>query len=1203
MNATSIIDNFIGDGKINKEILDNCEEFSYKDLAIFSLLLFKYTNSEKISIVIDEKNNEYNFITINKADIIQIKSLPNYIKEEVEIHCISKNEVEQNNVIIIYSESDFNYNELKKYIHFDVKNKVLVSNIFDEYYQKQFADAFKYLKTNKQITYNMSYFDEKKIQEYYKMLNQTEHDFKNKTNIIVDKINIIAKLHPHKKALTFRGEDMTFGELNKKSEILANSIHKKIGNKKIFIPICVDRSFEMYIGILAILKLGSAYVPLDPNLPKKNINYILKDINSQIILTTNKYQNLFLDYETILLNKDMDNYENIESVNIKKDRNDKLYVIYTSGTTGDPKGVLLKNKSVANRLDWMIEKYKFTHKDVFIQKTPFNFDVSVWEIFIPLMIGSRTIIVNPDGHRDTSYLKDIINKYNVSVIHFVPSMLNAFLEEEDSHLCKSIKKVFCSGEELKLKQVEKFFNIFESELHNLYGPTEAAIDVTSYKCEKNTKTVPIGKPIYNMNFLILKDGKVQPTGHRGELYVGGIGLAEGYIKKDEETRRVFINNNFKILDCDKIYKTGDIVRLNKDGDIVYLGRDDKQIKIRGNRVEIGTIESSILKINDVKDVFVKGIEKEYGNILVGFILTNKKSEFWNIEELKRQLSEDLVSYMIPNEFIFMENWELSHNGKIDKKKIIEQYKNDIEKNNLRKNKAANRNLKSIIEDVLSIREVDDSKSFHSIGGDSITALIVSSKAKKNNINITVQDILGSKKISDIKSHTVKNKHRTELHNTRKLSAIQQWFFNKDLNNINKWNMSLFLELKEDVNMKIVTRAIKKVFSEHEIFKTRFIRKNKEYIQKIYNEQNIEVFQFNMKGKTNIKMKKLIDHIQNNLDIEKKLYSVALIEGDQKNYLFLAFHHLIMDGVSWRILIDDIEEYYFSNNDNQKSLSEPFTYNNWCAFQNELVNTSILEKDIYYWNHLFELPEKNIIKKIKDSPGIMSMKQYLSSKYTEYLINKCLDKGYEINEILLAPLADVFRTLNNNNIYVSLEGHGREEIQGFSDFSRTIGWFTSIYPINIKFETKDSQLTILEKIQNHLKSIPYKGMTYGILKNLSNNIREIPKPIIKYNYLGQFKDSQLFHYTNVLDIEDVSKNEKAEYPLDITTRIIDGKLELLIEYDNNFEEDEVMNISNIYLESLKKLIDVLLNTDKDMSISNEDKEVLSKLGYTWEEKDE
>ena len=476
---------------------------------------------------------------------------------------------------------------------------------------------------------------------------------------------------------------ITYYELNKKSNRLALALMNNGVIPDTIVSIKMERSIEMIIGIFGILKAGGAYLPIDPNYPPNRISYILKDSNSILLLTQEKYSNV-ADVGCIVQNFDEIGFkgspgEEFKPVEPKQPSNTIVYVIYTSGSTGFPKGVMIEHHSVINRLTWMQKRYPLNHRDIILQKTTYIFDVSVWELFWWSFLGASLYLLNPGGEKNPQDILAAIEKKNISTLHFVPSMLNVFLEyvrDMDSlkgKLC--LKYVFSSGEALAIHHVEKFreyvFKRSKAVLINLYGPTEATVDVSYFDCphRESINIVPIGKPIDNTGFFVVdKNVSLQPVGVPGELCLSGVGLARGYLNKCDLTHEKFIHNPFiKDLGMDylykRLYRTGDLVRWILDGNIEFLGRIDQQVKIRGFRIELGEIESLLLKYKEIKDVVVLATDTDGEKQLCAYMVSDKEL---TIKELKADLSIHLPEYMIPLHFYQIEKIPLTLNGKLDR---------------------------------------------------------------------------------------------------------------------------------------------------------------------------------------------------------------------------------------------------------------------------------------------------------------------------------------------------------------------------------------------------------------------------------------------------------------------------------------------------------------------------------------------------------
>jgi amino acid adenylation domain-containing protein len=429
-------------------------------------------------------------------------------------------------------------------------------------------------------------------------------------------------------------QHLTYQELNARANQLAHHLQVLGIGPDVLVGICVERSLEMIVGLLGILKAGGAYVPLDPEYPQERLEFMIADSHTPVLLTqaklaqalpTQKAQVICLDadWKTIAQQRQENPEISITSDNL-------IYVIYTSGSTGKPKGAMNLHRGVVNRLLWMQDAYHLTPADRVLQKTPFSFDVSGWEFWWPLITGARMVFAKPGGHKDSAYLVKLIADQQITTLHFVPSMLQVFLEEAGLERCRVLKRVICSGEALPYDLQKRFFEWLDAELHNLYGPTEAAIDVTFWQCERNSKltTVPIGKPIANTQLYIL-DPHLQPVpiGVPGELHLGGVNLARGYLNRRELTAEKFIPNPFGEEPGARLYKTGDLTRYLPDGNVEYLGRLDHQVKIRGFRIELGEIETVLAEHPIVREAVVVAREDRSGDKrLAAYVVPDLKTD-------------------------------------------------------------------------------------------------------------------------------------------------------------------------------------------------------------------------------------------------------------------------------------------------------------------------------------------------------------------------------------------------------------------------------------------------------------------------------------------------------------------------------------------------------------------------------------------------
>ncbi|WP_207682850.1 non-ribosomal peptide synthetase [Desulfonema magnum] len=634
------------------------------------------------------------------------------------------------------------------------------------------ADRFKILLTAiadhpEESVSRLPILPEKEIRQL-QAWNDTPRDYP-KDLTIADLFEQQVEKTPNNTALIFGDQKLTYRQLNKKVNQLAHYL-TRLGTREDtvllsdnpLIAICADRSSEMVIGLLAILKAGGAYVPVDPGYPRDRIAYMLADSATPVLLTQGRVKaNLALEdleHDCVVVCPDETDFTDqpAENPDISRHPDDLAYVIYTSGSTGKPKGAMNEHTGIVNRLLWMQETYQLTAQDRILQKTPFSFDVSVWEFFWPLITGAGLVVAKPEGHKDPAYMASVIAEHKVTVMHFVPSMLQTFVAYADVEKCHSLKRVICSGEALTPELVRQFFARFanlKTELHNLYGPTEAAVDVSYWQCrpEEAQTSVPIGKPVTNTQLHVL-DANHQPVpiGVPGELYIGGIQVGRGYLNRPELTAETFIQVEL-FGKTERVYKTGDLARWLPDGNIEYLGRADFQVKLHGLRIELGEIESALSEIPQVRESVVVMRESESGHKqLLAYLVTEKQDdqEADIIRNLKDALRKTLPDYMIPAFFVFMEALPLSPNGKVDRSALPEPA--------LRKKSYAyprdttEMSLVRLWEKLFGVSPVGVTDDFFESGGDSLLAIRMMSHIREEfGVSIPLHALFQHKTVEEL----------------------------------------------------------------------------------------------------------------------------------------------------------------------------------------------------------------------------------------------------------------------------------------------------------------------------------------------------------------------------------------------------------------------------------------------------------------------
>jgi amino acid adenylation domain-containing protein len=564
---------------------------------------------------------------------------------------------------------------------------------------------------------------------------------------------------PDAVALVYGEDTLTYDELNTRANQLAHYLISLGVGPETLVGLYMERSLEMVVGIYGILKAGGAYVPLDPEYPSDRVAYMIEDTEVPVLLTQARLSENLPQHraKVICLDAEWSTVAREKTINPELDvvADDIAYVIYTSGSTGKPKGVMNEHRGICNRILWMQDEYGLTDSDRVLQKTPFSFDVSVWEFFWPLLVGARLIIARPEGHRDSAYLVKLIVEQGITTLHFVPSMLQIFLEEKGVENCRSLKRIICSGEVLPYDLQNRFFERLDVELHNLYGPTEAAVDVSFWPCQRDSElpVVPIGFPVANTQLCILDAGmQPVPIGVSGELHIGGVQVARGYLNRPNLTAEKFISDPFSPKPGSRLYKTGDLARYLSNGGIEYIGRTDFQVKIRGLRIELREIEMVLSQHPGVRETVVMAREdRPEGKRLAAYVVASHEPTP-TFNELHSFLKEKLPDYMIPSAFVFLDLLPLAPSGKIDRRALPVP---DLERSRLETAFVAPRTpvekiLAKIWCEVLGLERVGVYDNFLELGGHSLLATQVVSRISETfETDLSLRSLFENQTIADL----------------------------------------------------------------------------------------------------------------------------------------------------------------------------------------------------------------------------------------------------------------------------------------------------------------------------------------------------------------------------------------------------------------------------------------------------------------------
>ncbi|WP_426344932.1 non-ribosomal peptide synthase/polyketide synthase [Pseudomonas aeruginosa] len=916
---------------------------------------------------------------------------------------------------------------------------------------------------------------------------------------------------PTAPALAFGEERLDYAELNRRANRLAHAlIERGVGADRL-VGVAMERSIEMVVALMAILKAGGAYVPVDPEYPEERQAYMLEDSGVQLLLSQSHLklplaqgvQRIDLDQADAWLENHAENNPGVEL-----NGENLAYVIYTSGSTGKPKGAGNRHSALSNRLCWMQQAYGLGVGDTVLQKTPFSFDVSVWEFFWPLMSGARLVVAAPGDHRDPAKLVELINREGVDTLHFVPSMLQAFLQDEDVVSCTSLKRIVCSGEALPADaQQQVFAKLPQAGLYNLYGPTEAAIDVTHWTCmEEGKDAVPIGRPIANLACYIL-DGNLEPVpvGVLGELYLAGRGLARGYHQRPGLTAERFVASPF--VAGERMYRTGDLARYRADGVIEYAGRIDHQVKLRGLRIELGEIEARLLEHPWVREAAVLAVD---GKQLVGYVVLESEGGDWR-EALAAHLATSLPEYMVPAQWLALERMPLSPNGKLDRKALPAPEVSVAQAGYSAPRNAVERTLAEIWQDLLGVERVGLDDNFFSLGGDSIVSIQVVSRARQAGLQLSPRDLFQHQSIRSLALAAKAGAATAEqgpASGEVALAPVQRWFFEQSIPNRQHWNQSLLLQARQPLDGDRLGRALERLQAQHDALRLRF-REERGAWHQAYAEQAGEPLWRRQAGSEEVLLA-LCEEAQRSLDLEQgpllRALLVDMADGSQR--LLLVIHHLAVDGVSWRILLEDLQRLYADLDADLGPRSS--SYQAWSRHLHEQAGARLDELD--YWQaQLHDAPHA---LPCENPHGALENRHErklvltLDAERTRQLLQEA-PAAYrtQVNDLLLTALARATcRWSGDASVLVQLEGHGREDLGEAIDLSRTVGWFTSLFPLRL---TPAADLgESLKAIKEQLRGVPDKGVGYGLLRYLAGEeaaarLAALPQPRITFNYLGRF----------------------------------------------------------------------------------------------------
>ncbi len=859
---------------------------------------------------------------------------------------------------------------------------------------------------------------------------------------------------PDAVAVAFEDQHMTYQALNHSANQLAHTLRQLGVSVETLVGVFMERSVEMVVGLLGILKAGAAYVPLDPGYPPERVAFMAADAGAKVLLAQKHMADRLpqlaatVVYVDELAKTSPDSPNPVSAVCAEN----LAYVIYTSGSTGQPKGAMNTHGGLRNRLQWMQAAYHLDQTDRVLHKTPFSFDVSVWEFFWPLLTGACLVVARPGGHQDSAYLVRAIIEQRVTTLHFVPAMLSVFLQEARVEECASLRRVMCSGEALPLDVQERFFAKLDAELHNLYGPTEAAVDVTYWACQpaSGRAVVPIGRPIANIQIYLLdKYMQPVPVGVPGELFIGGVGLGRGYWQRPELTAERFVPNPFashlysprrrgeteegkQVEDGSRLYKTGDLARYWPGGEIEFLGRTDFQVKLRGFRIELGEIEARLAQHPAVGAAVVAVVEEK----LVAYAVPGAAQKP-TVNDLRDYLKEKLPDYMLPSAFVMLAALPLTPSGKVDRRALPAPDRSQPEKTFALPRTPTEEVLAGIWALVLGLEQVGIYDNFFNLGGHSLLAIQIASRVRDSlEAELSLPELFESPTVAALAEKIEKATHtrraaypaqakpieRISRDNPLALSFAQEriWFLEQLEPGTPAYNVPMAIHLERQIDWAALEQSLNQLGRRHETLRTTFAAPEGFPIQIIADSLILSLPLADLADLPQAERKAEAQRLavadaNQAFDLARgPLLRARLLRLADTDYiLLLNVHHIIFDAWSQAILLRELALLYESFV-NSQSLSLPelaIQYADFACWQRQWLQGEALEAQLAYWKQqlaglaVLELPTDHPRPPVQTSRGA-----YRSLVFQKPLSKALQDLSRQEDVTLFMTLLAAFKTL-------------------------------------------------------------------------------------------------------------------------------------------------------------------------------------------------
>lgn len=1050
-------------------------------------------------------------------------------------------------------------------------------------------------------------------------------------------------------ALVFEDQQLSYDELNRRANQLAHALQRLEVGPEVTVGLCIERSLDLMIAHLAILKAGGVYVPLDPSYPPERLAFMLADARVAVLLTQPSLQAQLPSTSATLLclQSDWSAFADQPTNNLKQraTAQNLAYIMYTSGSTGLPKGVCVSHQAVV-RLVKETNYARFTPDQIFLQFAPTSFDAATFEVWGPLLNGARLVLA-PAGDSSLEELAQVLEREQITTLWLTAGLFHLMVDEHLSSL-RSLQQLLAGGDVLSAPHVRQLLQQpIRPVVINGYGPTENTTFTCCYpmtNLEQINQTIPIGRPIANTQVYVLDEHRQPvPVGVPGELYIGGAGLARGYLKHPDLTAERFVPHPFSATPGERLYRTGDRVRYRQDGNLEFLGRFDTQVKVRGFRIEPGEIESVLSQHPAVRDcVVVARKEGTTSTRLIAYV-TRAQEAFVPTSELRSYLKERLPEYMLPAIIVALEELPLSANGKVDRSAlpVPEAVRFEEAEQYIAPRTPQEVLLANIWAQILRLERVGIQDNFFELGGDSILSMQIVARARQAQMQLTPKQIFQYQTIAELAAVADMAPSTTidqgPVSGPVSLTPIQHWFFEQDLPELHHYNQARLLEVPSNLDAALLKEALTQLLRHHDALRLRFSYTKAGWEQRnaALDEETAEFFtQVDFSSLPKEAQGKAIEseaaRLQTSLNLEHGplLHAVLFHLGpDAPKRLLLIIHHLAVDGVSWRVLLEDVETAYrqLTNRGAIQFPAKTTSFQRWAEQMREYAQSYTLRRETNYWlaetrQRVPHLPiDHEVSPEANTEASARTVVVTLSVAETRALLQEA-PKAYhtQINDALLTALAETFREWTGAPaLLVDLEGHGREPVVEHIDLSRTVGWFTSIFPVLLDVSEANGPGQTLPAIKEQLRKIPQHGIGYGLLRYLQEDreivaqLQHLPQAEISFNYLGQFDqvapEAALFSAARESSGPPLSLRGKRRHLLELIGSVAGEQLRLTWIYSEHIHRRATIErLAQRYIETLRTLIVHCLSpeaggyTPSDFPLAKLDARTLSKLSALMEE---